>query len=333
MKQRLIVFSIIVMAVLLLASCRQAISPVESPEGGENEVQSLAKKATVWTVPGDFATIQEAIDDADVEDGHIIRVAPGEHAGALVDKAVVIKGEGGTIINDGPPRSATFIYGFCLLAGSDGAVFSHLTFTTTDLSIYNNGLVDDVKVIHCTFLNAVQAVSNWGGCGWEISHNTIEDLRTRNGGGIGILVADRSGGIVQENVVSHNKIYGTLHVWQDDGGGYNGSGIALYADFRSGRLGAEAIRENRVVQNKVGMVSDTPEVVNIVAFELTDSRGDENLDPVIFNNAIGFNDFRGTELQIFLTPENLDDVNDISRNLGDNRGHGLHPSVFGPSGH
>jgi len=312
MKQRCIIFSIIVMAVLILASCQQAISPVESPESGENEVQSLAKKATVWTVPGDFATIQDAIDDPAVEDGHVIRVSPGEYDGAEVDKSVVIKGEEGTIINDGPLHPAGLTYGFRLLAGSDGAVFSHLTFTT-DLSIMNGEAADDVKVIHCTFLNAIQAVSNWRGSGWEISHNTIEDLRTRSGGGIGILVADYTGGVVQDNVVSHNKVSG--------------------ADFRWGRLGAEEISNNRVVQNKVGMMSDTPEVVNIVAFELTDSRDDPELDPVVFDNAIGFNDFRGTELQIDITPENLVDVNTISRNLGDNRGHGSHPSVFGPSGH
>jgi len=47
---------------------------------------------------------------------------------------------------------------------------------------------------------------------------------------------------------------------------------------------------------------------------------------------IGFNDFRGTALQITLTPEELDNHNDISRNLGDNRGHGLHPSLFSPDG-
>jgi hypothetical protein len=76
-------------------------------------------------------------------------------------------------------------------------------------------------------------------------------------------------------------------------------------------------------------VSDTPEVVDIVAFELTDTRDDETLGPLtIFDNSIGFNDFRGTTIQIALTPINLDEYNDISRNLGDNRGQGLHPSVF-----
>jgi hypothetical protein len=81
-------------------------------------------------------------------------------------------------------------------------------------------------------------------------------------------------------------------------------------------------------------VSDTPDVVDVAAFELTDSRDDPDADPypVIFDNAIGFNDFRGTALQIALTPAELEDWNYISRNLGNNRGHGEHPSLFGPGG-
>ena len=106
----------------------------------------------------------------------------------------------------------------------------------------------------------------------------------------------------------------------------------LYADFRGERTGAEEISQNRVVKNKVSMSSDTSGVVDIVAIELTDTRDDPELDPVIFDNSIGFNDLRGTATQIDLTPEELDECNDISRNLGENRGHGLHPSVFGPGG-
>jgi hypothetical protein len=58
--------------------------------------------AAKWNVPGDFATIQEAIDDAGVLDGDTILVGKGNHAGALVTKAVEIKGQGGAVINDGP---------------------------------------------------------------------------------------------------------------------------------------------------------------------------------------------------------------------------------------
>jgi hypothetical protein len=219
--------------------------------------------------------------------------------------------------------------GFRFLTGSQGATISHLIFEV-DLAIMNGDGVGNVTVTQCIFNNAIQAVSNWKGSGWEISHNVINNLRTRNGGGIGILIGDYSGGIVEGNVVSHNKISGTLAVYPGDGGGYAGSGIVLYADFRWGMPGALAIVNNRVTKNKIGLTSDTPDVVDVWAFELTDSRNDINADPypVIFDNAIGFNDFRNTAKQISLTPEEVADENQISRNLGDNRGHGMHPSVF-----
>lgn len=69
----------------------------------------------------------------------------------------------------------------------------------------------------------------------------------------------------------------------------------------------------------------------MVAIELTEAEApDDPYVNVVFDNAIGFNDLRGTVTQIALTPDNLDESNAISRNLGNNRGHGLHPSVFGP---
>jgi hypothetical protein len=65
---------------------------------------------------------------------------------------------------------------------------------------------------------------------------------------------------------------------------------------------------------------------------MTDTWDDMNANPypVIHDNSAGFNDFRGTAVQIDLTPDNLDEFNSISRNLDENRGHGLHPSVFHP---
>lgn len=286
-----------------------------------------------WRVPHDFATIQDAIDDSDVNDGDTILVGPGNFKGALVTKAVEIKGKGNAVIDDGPLHPAGLTQGFRMLEDSDGATISHLIFKV-DLAIMNGAAVNDVTVDHCTFLRSIQGVSNWRGNGWLITNNKIIDLRTRCGGGIGILIADFSGRVVENNVVSHNEIYGTLHVDPDDCGGYNGTGIVIYADFRWGRLGAEEIKNNRVVKNKISLVSDTPSVVDVSAFELTDTRDNISATPypVIFDNAIGFSDFRGTANQIALTPVDLENHNDISRNFGNNRGHGLHPSVFGPGG-
>jgi hypothetical protein len=115
-------------------------------------------------------------------------------------------------------------------------------------------------------------------------------------------------------------------------GGYQGVGILLYADFRFGFLGASSIAYNQVVKNSVGLVSDNPSLVDVAALEMTDTRyiGLPDAPPpaVIHDNAVGFNDFRGTAKQIVLNPASLDAVNTISRNLGENRGHGAHPSAF-----
>ena len=120
-----------------------------------------------------------------------------------------------------------------------------------------------------------------------------------------------------------------LHVAPDDCGGYAGAGIDIYADFREpDGLGAVALACNRVIKNNVGIVSDNPGVVNINAFEMTDTR---QVTGVIYENAIGFNDFRDAACQIALSPLELGEANSISRNLGENRGHGLHPGVFGPA--
>jgi hypothetical protein len=285
----------------------------------------IQAKKTVLNVPEDYSTIEEAVFAANP--GDTIKVGPGEYAGCYLDKQVTIIGSGETIINDGPVHGSGLIQGFRLMAGSDGSILRNLIFTV-DLVIMNGAAVDNVEVTHNTFLNVIQAVSNWCGSGWSITHNEIIDLRTRNGGGIGIMVADFSGGTVSNNLIAYNKITGTLHVDSDDGGGYSGSGIVLYADFRWGGAGAVAITGNVVKHNKVSLVSDTPGVVDVVAFELSDTRDDPELEPVVYDNYICFNDFRGTEIHIALTPVELADCNTISRNLGDNRGHGLHPKGY-----
>lgn len=286
--------------------------------------------AADWSVPDQFPTIQAAVDSPLVQAGDRVLVSPGDHAGANVLKAVEIRGVGQARIVSGPLHSSGLVFGFLIGATSDGAggdgvTISHLTFTV-DLPIFSRG-ANDVTVTQNTILNTTQGITNRGGNRWDISHNTFVDLRTSCGGGIAIILADHLGRDVQDNLVAHNKISGTLHVEPGDCGGYQGTGIALYADFRDGSLGANSIAYNRVIKNSVSLVSDTPAVVDVVAFELTDTR-DDPTPPVVFDNAIGFNDFRGTTQQVVLTPATLDAINTISRNLGENRGHGVHPKVF-----
>jgi hypothetical protein len=291
----------------------------------------MAASGNTWHVPGDFATIQDAVNSPAVVAGDTIIVGSGNHAGALLTKSLEIKGKGQVVINSGPLHSSGLVQGFRLFSGSDGSSFSNLRFEV-DLAIINADPVHDVTVSHNTFVNSIQAISAWRGSRWTISHNNIIDLRTRCGGGIGILIGDYGGGTVSDNVVSHNKISGTLHVSPTDCGGYQGTGLVIYADFRFGRVGTTATRDNYVTHNEVSLISDNPALVDVVAFELTDTRDNPNAVPypVIFDNAIGFNDFRGTIMQISITPADLENHNSLSRNLGNNRGHGLHPSVFTP---
>ena len=288
-----------------------------------------------WYVPGDFATIQEAIDSTSVMDGDaIIVMGPGPYAGATVTKAIEIMGEDRAVINSGPVLSGVYMTGFLFPGGGDGSgsTISHLRFETVELPVYSKG-ADDITVEQCTLINPMQGVTNWGGSDWHISHNEITDLRTfNNGGGIGVIIADRNAVEegVNDNLVSHNKITGTLHVAPGNKD-FCGTGIVLYADSRYGYPGAVKITNNRVIKNKISLVSNKPSAIDVVAIELTEKPVPDNT-PVIFDNAIGFNDLRGTDWQIELTPYTLGAVNDISRNLGENRGKGLHPSVFGPGG-
>ena len=93
--------------------------------------------APIWNVPGDFATIQEAMDAQDVLDGDTILVSAGYHAGATVTKAVRIKGIGRAVINSGPNVVGPFMVGLYFAAGStgSGAKISHLHFDTVEFPV------------------------------------------------------------------------------------------------------------------------------------------------------------------------------------------------------
>ena len=114
------------------------------------------------------------------------------------------------------------------------------------------------------------------------------------------------------NVVVDNTILGTLSVWDQDGGGYDGTGIVLYSDYRWDRLGG-FLFYNYVARNRICLKSDTPNVVDVNAIELTDTRDDTSLDPypVIYGNTIDKNNFACMKNRIVLTPANLDEYNNI----------------------
>ena len=306
-------------------------------------------KAETWNVPYDFATIQEAIDSVDVLAGDTILVGPGNHAGATVTKAVEIKGEGGAVINSGPPLSSYttgFLFPWSDPGAGSGATISHLSFETLDLPIYSR-YTDDVTIDHCTFTSPMQGITNWNGNGWDISHNVINGLRTLNGGGIGIFVGTRlpADSTANNNLIAHNKITGEVVVpqyeidqydAQDEDAGYSVPGITLMSDRRYDKP-AGTISGNRILKNKIAITSNHPRNHPAVGIGLSDLG--LLLEPPVadlLNNKVGFNDVRGmleegTPISLYPDSDVIDDNNIISRNLGDdipNRGHGVHPKVL-----
>lgn len=309
---------------------------------------STTAKAETWYVPSEFPTIQEAINWGEVVGGDTILVGPGNHAGATVTKAVEIKGTGGAVINSGPMYSV-YTTGFLFRdSAGDGAIISHLSFETLDLPVYSRD-THDVTVEYCTFTSPMQAITNWNGNGWNISHNVINGLVTISGGGIGIFVGTRApeGSTAKNNLIAHNKVTGQVVVSQEEidrynegpeypEAGYSVPGICLMSDRRKGKP-AGTISGNRILKNKVAISSNNTRNHWPEGIALSDL-GLKYLDPPVpdlLDNKVGFNDVRGMlEVEgtpIDLYPDELDPSNIISRNLGDdvnNRGHGVHPQVL-----
>jgi hypothetical protein len=152
------------------------------------------------SVPGDYDTIQDAVDVALT--GDVINVGPGPFAGALIfGKAVTIIGSPGTIINRG--SGSYWAVGFSIHHhGSDGTTISDMTFTgfngvtgvlrgvwgyeIDDVTVTNCMFLDtnqgvvgfraqDVTVTNSVFQNNTRAVETSFGDGWRIADVSIQD--------------------------------------------------------------------------------------------------------------------------------------------------------------
>jgi hypothetical protein len=274
--------------------------------------------AAVWRVPGNFPTIQAAIDSNLVADGDTVLVRAGVRTGATVKKAVVLQGEGRVVVTDGPVVNSLGNAGFLFAGGGagSGATITGFVFDRVAFPVFSRG-ADDVSVTQNSMWRSIQAVTSWAnaswGNGWDISHNDILSLRTSCGGGIGILIGDYAGGTVTGNLIAHNRIRSWLRVPLTDCGGYNAPGIVLFADFRyPGDQGA-VIQGNRVAKNRVAVMSGNPRLVTVSAIELSDTR-DLSTELVIQGNDIVYNDLRGSSEPFAITPDGLETVNRIEHN-------------------
>jgi hypothetical protein len=251
---------------------------------------STAQAVNVWSVPGDFETIQQAVDDPGVLAGDMIMVASGGHEGAKVEKGVNIVGEDGAYITSGVVASGGNYAGFYVNGTeANGASISNFTIdcTSTDPKLLAAVLVwgsDDVTVSHLD----VKAVN----AGLNVTH-TKDSAITHNkisGGVVGITL---SGGLLEtnDNLLAFNNIEATQY------------GI-LVISFGT------PIQNNKIVHNKIVAWPIDP------ATQYADAVALINLGPLnILYNFIGFNDFRGSQYSIYAFPAGLE--NTISRNLED----------------
>lgn len=177
---------------------------------------ALAASPAVDSVPGEFATIQQAIDQGT---SPIIEVGPGRWAGARVTRPVILRGAPGAKITMGAnPRTVNspLGIGFALDERASGSEIEGFTFACSaskslDVGVYSSAsrygsAADDVRVANNTFVGCFQGVTNAGrsttscrpkavsgGEYWLVEGNTFDGIRSTahtglTGGGIGVFL-------------------------------------------------------------------------------------------------------------------------------------------------
>ena len=255
------------------------------------------------SVPHDYPTVQDAVDAA--SDGDTIMVMDGMYAGAVVNKAVHIKGNGHVIINVGVDKEwwPYGTRGFVVTA--DGATISHLAIENVGIGIEGyptnaNPAVDDVAISHVTISNLIPTykgvyrrviqgafgvLNNEGGSGWTVTHSKMG--LTDGFAGYGIYIQQGVDILIAFNEIEHIEQVPT---------GTHYFGVFLLDT-----------QYNKVVHNKILIDAEKKGCVGI--------GGSTSI-----NNTIGFNDFRGSTVAGVAAVWGSDaDANLIKANMGWNR--------------
>ena len=131
-----------------------------------------ARDVFVRDKPNTKQEIQRAVDRA--APGDVIKVGPGNFAGALIFKRVTIIGSVGTIIDEGNPLIFNGTDAFDILfPEASGTTIRDMTFIGVIWGVFGFQ-ADDVTVTNCVFLDTFHAVDNRSGNGWTISYNFID---------------------------------------------------------------------------------------------------------------------------------------------------------------
>jgi len=250
-------------------------------------------KKNVLTVPGDYPTIQAAVDDANP--GDTIKVGPGEWVGAIIDKPVTLVGEPGAIIVDGEYIYGYYegaeIVGFWITPEGAGSTIRSFTFKggpigDTDrvlhFAVFARG-TDSITVTMNNIVDCVQCITNNGGDNWVITFNKIHIISPY---GTAIFVTNSegttNGNLIAFNSIETNNPYSPVSFSQ--------------------RWGEYISTNNRIVANKI----TNPSGKGISLLYCVPN--------LFFNNIIALNDLRecATPLEI---PLGIIEVNTIRMNL------------------
>ncbi len=162
--------------------------------------------AATLSVPGDFATIADAVQAAHA--GDRIRVGPGRWCGATVGKRVRLEGWGlPTIVGCPAPTLDGFPLrvGFLMSARASGSQVRGFVFDGRGVSNGNTAPLafavfargaDDVVIAGNVIVGTAQALTNTGGSGWQVDDNAIFGLTALTcdgfcGGGDAIVFQQR----------------------------------------------------------------------------------------------------------------------------------------------
>jgi len=153
MKKLIYLIVLIVVLGLIVSGCIPVVPPTEQDESGALPNKGIGD---VWNVPGDYSTIQDAINAA--TGGETIIVAAGTYTETLViDKQLILQGAGSasTIID---ASGASADYGILLTAGGTSA---SERLTIRGLTIKNSPF---------------HGIKAYKGGGLNLEHVTFEDL-------------------------------------------------------------------------------------------------------------------------------------------------------------
>jgi len=267
-------------------------------------VVSTPVVAANLSVPGDYATIQDAVDAA--APGDVINVGPGVFKGAFIFQTVTIIGSAGTIINEGSDFFGGDDAFDVLFDGASGTTISGMTIDNVLWGVFGFD-AGDVTVTNNVIMDSFHAIDNRIGNGWTITDNLIDGFipfspipnpSVENDQEAILVIAPARDNYIGNNFIRHE--------------GFQTPGFLLERNFGIILISfGPDLENNTVVGNEIEVV--VPDALFSVGVALIAPPGVDLA--VIRNNVIVDNDLRRSFTPIELIPKKLKKSNVVKPNL------------------